>query len=147
TRFTADGQVDFQTYGDGGYDFSYYGTSTDVSDRAGNDKRFEFTAGSTLPDRWVEIDGGVEYATVYEHNGQGELTRTESPLGTVLERTFDDAAGDPRDRGNLLELKRLPTPGRATEVINTVGLADFATDPVEDDPTELIWSYTYDSRF
>ena len=149
-----DGRARIQHFGDGNYAFTYAATQTTVLDRKKNKRTFDFKPGvtselDTLPITYTEYDtNGTAYATTYDHNSQGEIKSVTPPAGAMTptsEFDFDEAASDPRDRGNLLRRRMLAISGLPSQYQNlyqTVAL-DVQTDPAPTQLTKLEWVYTY----
>lgn len=151
-----DGQVKAQSIALGPitstYKFDYTDTVVTVTDSLSRQLLYGFPAGTadvstTLAETYSEVDGTATFVTSYKYNSQTEMARIEGPMKSAVEILFNDQTVDPRWRGQMLTVTRLPTPGRPTAILNTAALSDFDQDPTPANPASLEWSYSYEPRF
>lgn len=125
--YDAQGRVTGQTLGGtnasgipagGPIAYQYSSNKTTVTDRNGNTTEYEFNAAGNIlvmrevTNRNVRAGDPDSYATTYEYNAEGELTKQIFPEGNSVTYTYDSGASDPSSRGNLLAEIRSADPDR-----------------------------------
>jgi YD repeat-containing protein len=96
-------------------DFNTAVSATTVTNRNGNVAEYRFNQLGNLV-RQVQFTRGLRpgdppgYTNQFEFNPDGEMTRRINPEGGSVENTYDTANPDRFQRGNLLQVRRLPGP-------------------------------------
>jgi RHS repeat-associated protein len=112
--YDAQDRVISQRYGPPGSitQFAYLPGRTTVTDQDGYVVDYDFD-GRGLPYQITQHTHGVRpgdpptFVYQQEHNANAELTRLILPRGNSRQYVFDDANPDPRQRGNLLEVRNI----------------------------------------
>jgi RHS repeat-associated protein len=123
------GRVIRQDHADGGIVLLSYDTAhsrTTVTDANGTQKIYTLAdqqvTSETIVTRGVRPGSvepvGTQYTTAYSYT-QDQRTLTIFPEGNAVERTYDTSNTDPKARGNLLQMARLPKPGSSAAPLVT----------------------------
>jgi RHS repeat-associated protein len=57
----------------------------------------------------VELIGAAGSKTQFEYNEDGLVTKITYPRGNSIEYAYDETADSPRERGNLIQIKKVPS--------------------------------------
>ncbi len=162
-RYDDDGRVVGQTHGNGEYVFEYDagrrrtrcqlkngGVIELDHDDAGHatQKTLQVRADALAPDDGGKWGSSVALVTECDYNTAGELIRRREPSGRETRWRYADTDGDPRNRGNLLEVAQLPRPGVPHEpIVRRFSYArDFQVVTASVDPRGHRTTFDYDAR-
>ena len=162
-RYDAVGRVVGQSHGDGEYVFEYEagrrrtrcqlkngGIIELDHDEVGHATRstLHVRADAFAPDDGREWGGSVALVTECDYNLAGELIRRREPSGRETSWRYADTDGDPRNRGNLLEVAQLPRPDMPNEpIVRRFSYArEFQVVTASVDPRGHRTTFDYDAR-
>lgn len=118
--YDASDRVVRQQYGAAGrnFSFAYYPDRTVMTDRNDNVREYVFDGEHRITRETVRMNRNVragesDYVTERQYNGDGLVTEVRFPRGNAIRYRYDEANADPRARGDLLEIRRVPAGGGA----------------------------------